>query len=1087
MSANSPTVRVSVAPQGMRIHDQKVAQEKNAIARFEALDKDHDGKISYDEWRAQELARGNMYDGPRFQGEARIPFEAELTKLNKRIHHKSKCLALVSFMIFLLTYVGINLCYPRWHRGEFVSEVRSWIDRQQWGDGNSIQEVATYDQFWSWFDEVIVSGFWNTNETGTVLAFNNIVSGVTIAQRRKNYTTYCESFEAKLFDSCPRWPQMDSYISTGVDSALSSFLDMRTPLLQGPRTNFVFYELPIVTSDSSGERIYRDEDYALNLTYSLRQSGWLNESTAETIVIIGLYNPNTRLFSSIQIRFILQAVGGLKLDVIPWAGVLDTLGDSISLAGGAPWQLRITLELLFAVQVAVKAVRELIEVYVSVQKAVQKRRSSETKIGAIFVGFARYLQKFWNLVDALFLTLASLVITLQIEIYLLRNEVISYVTNVNSSNGELPSQSEFAAYLMKIQNLDALFDICNTLCLLVSFFRLFRAVEFHGHLGIVSRTISRAWTTLWHFGVVLFMVICGYVTVGWIMFSTRSEHFRTPIAALGSVGALMTVGVDYGDFLSMVETDQLTWWAYLPISMYYFGFLFIAAMLLLNVLLAIVLGAYEESQNQSQNLQEDTLMANMQEVITFHKKIFGISRRRPRNSKVDPQCAFLTPTDAEMVRPSLEMTYNEIMTVYEVLSGSKEVCVIPYRKLERDPLVVTFNYADLSQLFTDSVAMYLWALYGPGAPKGEPDIDPTVKEAEDQAARENSRLDKLAKNQQKLEQQITNLDAKLNLVLSALLNGPLPKIPAGQSSQNLHSPRPFKESINVPLLQTEILKKQSNTERLESPKSMRPIFSEPALSLQNTTHGTTGNGLSSLYLETKVNSPKPNRSGRSSASLTDTVSSSSVSDSSTSEHSALIQEAFSPTIQSLPMKHEPGVQNNAQIAVTNSSLNEGPSTGEAKKVEVEQNSSSEEKTSNQQELDQPVFRKEHEDPLTGPVTELKKENKEEIGGNTENNGVDKDQSLKNAFGKLMDELLASGRCPIGIVKERCKKHHPEIPWASAKAWRRDFDIIQRKDEVWTDHKTRSQIIRIWKRASTEEEFKALNNWNEDNQEKMTKS
>ncbi|GBG24781.1 Polycystin-2 [Hondaea fermentalgiana] len=1122
---------------GSPTRDAASLAEQQALAKFQAMDKDHDQKLSFDEWRALEASRGGMYDGPRFEGEARVPLDEELQKLERRIRHKNKCCALMAYICFLMIYVGINLCYPRTNRGELVAESREWIERQQWGEGHSIEDISSAADFWAWFDEVIVARFWNGE--GTVLAFNKIVSGVTLAQRRKNFTVDCEATEAKFFADCPRWPQMNAFLSSDVDTEMSSMLQGPTPLVQGSRTNFIFEPLPVVQMTTSGARQYVNRSRILERTSDLRAGDWLNASTAETIVLLSLYNPNTHLYSSIQIRFLLQQTGGMQHDVIVWAGVFDTLSESVRLAGGMPWQFRVTLEILFVLAVTVKVMREAIEVFLCVKAALYRRKITKRGqhgggghlLTSVWEGMTDYATSFWNLVDVFGLTLAVLVIMLQVRVYVLRNEVVTYIASLDAASGELPDQVLLAAYLLKVANLDSLFDICNTMCLLVAFFRLFRCISFHGRLGIVSRTISRAWTTLYHFGTILFLVVCGYVVVGWIMFANKSEYFRTPISAFGSVVVLMTVGVDYSEFLDLVNTDQLTWWAFLPISMYYFGFMFIAAILLLNVLLGIVLGAYEEVQRGADDkMLDDTISADMHATWFQMKKALGCVKGKPHSSKVDPMCAFLTPDDAERVRPSLEATYNELITVHEVLSLPREGNVVPFRKLEVAPLVATFNYADLSQLFTDPVAMYLWALYGPGAPLGEPDVKPRDTSKEDAAALERARIEQVTVNQRRLESQIADLHAKLNLVLAALADDAAPATgidaemtksapkllgtskasPQNATHVALTSPRPGAMSKTMPNLTMppQLSLSLQRNDHAVSPRLAEAKLAEPIAgrkthaALQNGDMSETSSDVSSSEVSSTSSSTSSSGGGsRSSSSLRHNVGASkSLPNGSphglgTSPHQPKGSSRSQGSAPSAGQHPGQGIVMPTVIAHTPRKADE--TAGYGAKSEVEAHA---EKDADENEHAKPSARstQEHEGTerlaVSSEGVDEHNERRAEIQVQTRTEGYlgsedgSEQEALEAAFEQLMDDLLAdTGKCPMKMVANACKAHKPEIPWQLAKSLRRELGIIQRPDEVWTDHGTRKQVIRVWKRATTAEEFDILERKRQEDLKKTNES
>lgn len=985
-------------------------------AHFAMLDKNGDGKLTYEEWKGMSSAARDaaMYTGPRFEGEARVPVVAELEGLAKRIKTHKNCKALLLYLCFLGVYVGVNLCYPFSVQGEMASETTEWIEGQSFGDENGLGDVSTAEDFWDWVDEVLVASIFDGDNI--ILGFNGLVSGVTIAQRRKNFTTVCGPLEAALFASCPHWPQLDEYDVRGVDVDTDMIFPGMSVLNTGSRRGFLLEELPLYVSNGASQRRLATKQETLAKTAALREDGWVDLGSNEVVTVLVFYNANTKLFLTLQIRFLMSETGGIDYDILTNAGVLDPLSDQVEEAHGAPWKFRVTLEVIFAITVTLLFVKEAAELSLSVQReAGRAAAAGKGRLGGAAAGVWRYFAQFWNCVDVLVVVLGGILIGMQVRVYVAHNDLNNYMQTRINQNGGAMEGDVLTAHFVQVATTADLFELVNAICLLVAFFRLFKYLHFHPRLGIVSRTIANAWEHLLHFAVVLALVVLGYAVVGWIMFAERSPNFRTFSATIASVMEMLTAGTSFTEFQGVVRTPHLSWWAWIPMAMYYFGFLFVAAMLMINIFLGIMLSTYDGLQDDMKEQREageangqpapdDTLFADMRAAAFLLKKKLGIVKSKPRSSKVDPMCAYLTPADAETVRPDLSSIFNELSTVHAILSDPHCAAhadkIVPYRHVSKTPgeLVVVFNYADVSQVFTDSVAMYLWALYGPGAPAEERDPAAVAREREEAEVRQQE-LDERAMLQtsnDELQAKLADVDAKLNIVLATLVRATPPAV---TKPAVVYAPTPM-----------------ATTTATAAPALSTHLFVAPVVVQHEAAKPSAD---PRLLAANAANAAKEEAEGKGT------------------------EEMAAPVFESKLAERGRGGGG------AESKLAEGPSLSSTSSS----SSSSDDDSS-----------EDGADPVDAGLA-AEKEKEKEMG---------KEKSPEEHFTLLIESLLKdNGLCPLQAVKNACAGHSPPISWDVAKALRRGLGIIQCKDIVVTDGGSRKQAIRIWKKAASKEDFEIL--------------
>jgi len=216
-------------------------------------------------------------------------------------------------------------------------------------------------------------------------------------------------------------------------------------------------------------------------------------------------------------------------------------------------------------------------------------------------------------------------------------------------------------------------------------------------------------------------------------------------------------------------------------TLYYYGFTVIVFMLMMNILLGIVIGSYDVVREELDNLdpKRDTIWNDICSFAFRVKKALGLHHDTPKNSsKVGPMRPILNKSHAEQLRPALKTVERELCFAKHFVLNPDELEKqqrYPFQRIEsRDPLVVYFTYSDLTQIFSDKVAKYLWAQYGPG---NEPDDGETGNLEEVVIAAEEN---KLSETKEKMEE----MQKTLNDILTVILRNPNYQGPDGSNAQH---------------------------------------------------------------------------------------------------------------------------------------------------------------------------------------------------------------------------------------------------------------------------------------------------------------
>jgi hypothetical protein len=122
---------------------------------------------------------------------------------------------------------------------------------------------------------------------------------------------------------------------------------------------------------------------------------------------------------------------------------------------------------------------------------------------------------------------------------------------------------------------------------LIVVLRVFKAFSHQPRLSIVTRTVSASFVDLLHFLVVFMSVMFSFGTSGVILFGRDIDGFTHPLRAFTSCFNTMMGDFDWDELNNIGRFEAGCW---------FFGFMIMIVVLLLNMLLAIVMDAYSEQK-----------------------------------------------------------------------------------------------------------------------------------------------------------------------------------------------------------------------------------------------------------------------------------------------------------------------------------------------------------------------------------------------------------------------------------------------------------------------------------------------------------
>ncbi|KAE8883280.1 hypothetical protein PF010_g605 [Phytophthora fragariae] len=138
-----------------------------------------------------------------------------------------------------------------------------------------------------------------------------------------------------------------------------------------------------------------------------------------------------------------------------------------------------------------------------------------------------------------------------------------------------------------IANLTVLLRLFATAAVLVLGLRILNTFRDHVGLSILTRTMASAVRSFWTFSVIFAVVFVAFAAAGTVLFGDRVEDSSSFLSAMKSC-----VNMIYGDF----DFDSIKTIDYSVV--YYWSFMAMETFVLLNIVLAIVVDAYQEEKTK---------------------------------------------------------------------------------------------------------------------------------------------------------------------------------------------------------------------------------------------------------------------------------------------------------------------------------------------------------------------------------------------------------------------------------------------------------------------------------------------------------
>uniref|UniRef100_A0A7S2FL75 Polycystin cation channel PKD1/PKD2 domain-containing protein n=1 Tax=Octactis speculum TaxID=3111310 RepID=A0A7S2FL75_9STRA len=140
-------------------------------------------------------------------------------------------------------------------------------------------------------------------------------------------------------------------------------------------------------------------------------------------------------------------------------------------------------------------------------------------------------------------------------------------------------------------------------------------------MGVVTRTISVCSVSLLPLLVVFLITLLTFSMIAHLTFGLSLEEFRTPLTSMGEVCLmLMGGGLDSQDFAELCYNSGESEFCYANVYLFFWMFVLINSILLLNMVLAMVFGVYDQVREEITAENKDTVSVSILNsfAIVFH-------------------------------------------------------------------------------------------------------------------------------------------------------------------------------------------------------------------------------------------------------------------------------------------------------------------------------------------------------------------------------------------------------------------------------------------------------------------------------------
>jgi len=423
------------------------------------------------------------------------------------------------------------------------------------GFGN-YEEIHLYDDFWSWMNLGFMPNIFDADSPGEHINYNRIVGGIRVSQT------------ASEAAPCDTYPALVPVYNTPCVGG------------QGAELTPEQWDAQLTSdADRKGvEYFYLDED--ANTTrgrlVEMEASKWLNNRTMKIEIAIPIYNGEYGLYTLMHINFFFSRGGRVWRKLIPlsnFAFMQDTkskIAYEILLCSCLLWMLWAQVRTMGKMMIK-KGIFKFIADYFCFESAAEW---FGVLFGTTIIVMFGFLYGYTDSVNTIMVELGKMQTNSSFTPDDFRNDF---------ENKLFPKFDTSVQFCSKLRVVMALYP-------LVILYRLFKSFTAQPRLAVVTRSLDVAMVDLYHFLIVFISILAIFSISALTMFGKLNYGYTTIVRTIQSV-FLAALGVFDWEELKVVGSLEAGAWFWM--------FMGLVTLILFNMLIAIVMDAYNVVQKQN--------------------------------------------------------------------------------------------------------------------------------------------------------------------------------------------------------------------------------------------------------------------------------------------------------------------------------------------------------------------------------------------------------------------------------------------------------------------------------------------------------
>lgn len=521
------------------------------------------------------------------KGKKNIDFVEKATlrnMLERRQMERAGCISLPFTVAFFFFFTMSVLWHEDIRKVHLIeSAVRDFTEDYTFDvdQSRTLEGITEIKDFWRWGKEVFIPAFFQQadhlgnelpkHEWSRVLLKNEMRGGVLLEQFRSPDSDPPVGSNHNVSEACSSYFPGEGMVSLADSpfAAAESGRRLRLAAEVGGPQSIGAHERP------TGPVGYPENTYPFFLFQQeprsviekklscLEHKGWIDTDTREVAVRIILTNEEVGLLESITVRVSFLDTGGVYSSMIMHSFFLNTYSSWVPVFSDA----------CFVALLLYIFVTELKEVINSFREG----------------GLLDYFKDFWNCLDWATVIVGWIITGMFLHERISVNTFNQLLSNVKLQKfpdaeywAQMYELHKVADEIGQMNSIGRLILSDYTLLVMLRFFKTFKAQP---RLALVTSTVYSAGSDLIHFGIVFISVFLTFAFSAMVLFGRRLTDFSSFTKSLGTCFAIICGEFDWIQMRGQNELTTIIW---------FWSFMVIVFLVLLNMVLAIVMDVYTE-------------------------------------------------------------------------------------------------------------------------------------------------------------------------------------------------------------------------------------------------------------------------------------------------------------------------------------------------------------------------------------------------------------------------------------------------------------------------------------------------------------